>query len=201
MYYRWLGCGFIKVIKVWAGVFVLVIPAVLALVQPDAVPLTAFYKTAFMIIMLSVMLMPVHEFGHFVVACYYAKRNKYDIKLEVHYRCIKCDNWAAYTKEELIFILQAGVQLVLLFDVYFAVLSALSGQGLVALEFFVHSIVSFEYNCTVDGVRDTDYYYIRYPDKLVSEEVNSSAVKKFFQTVYVILLFVILNILILNHVL
>lgn len=178
---------------------VFVVPAVLALVQPTSVPLAGFIKAVLVMVVLPALFTPVHEFGHFIIADYYARKNGYDVKLEMCYKCTKCNNWEVYREEELVFILQAGVQAVLLFAMYFVILSALSGQGLVTLEFFALAMVSVESNCTVGDTRDTDYYYLKYPDRLASEVVNPLAAKKIFQTVYVVLLFVVLNILILNH--
>lgn len=181
--------------------FIFVVPAVLALVQPAAVPLDGFIKAVLVIAVLPALFTPVHEFGHFITADYYARKNGYDVKLEMCYKCTKCSNWAVYKEEELVFILQAGVQAVLLSAMYFVILSALSGQGLVTLEFFILAMVSVESNCTVGDTRDTDYYYLKYPDRLASELVNPSTAKKIFQAAYVVLLFVVLNILILNHLL
>lgn len=188
-----------KNFKVLAGFFILTVPAVLGLVQPTAVSLPVFFKMVLVMVALFFLFPPIHEYGHFTTAKYYARRNGYSVKLEVCYKCTKCDNWAVYSEDEISSILQAGVKAVLLSAMYFAVLSALSGQGLVTLEFFVLAVVSVWSNCTIDGIRDTDYYYLKYPEKLVSEHVKTSKMKEIFSTVYVILLFIVLNILILKH--
>lgn len=186
----------LKRMEVW---LFFVVPAVLALMQPGAVSLFSFLKTVCEIIVLSALVIPVHEFGHFAVGAYYAKKNKYSVGLEMCYKCTKCDNWAAYREDELIFILQAGVQATLLFDTYFSILAALSGQELVAFAFFVLMLTNVEFNCTVGSERDTDYYYLRYPDKLVSEEVSGYPIKNVVYVVYVVFLFLFLNVLVLSY--
>lgn len=173
--------------------------SIISLLQPGGVGIKDFCKLIVFLLALLILCTPIHELGHFCLAYYYAKKKGYDVRLNVSYRSTDCSDWTVYSEKELIAILESGVRATLMFCMHFAILATFCSNSLLSLAFSLYAIIEVEFNCTIDSGKDTDYYYLKYPNRLSSENLKPACYRNLLFVLYAILLFAAMNAFILNH--